>query len=156
MSERPEPAGRTILVIQGHPDAGGGHLCHALADAYAQGAGAAGHRVLVVNVATLGFPLVRSQADFLRGAAPAELAEARGALLEAEHVALFWAWRACARCAPPCWDRSRARAPAGARAGSRPCAPWAPRHGKGLSASRHAAKSLPMRWKIRGVMTPFS
>ena len=27
-----------ILVIQGHPDAGARHLCHALADAYAEGA----------------------------------------------------------------------------------------------------------------------
>ena len=26
-----------IIIIQGHPDAAGGHLCHALAEAYALG-----------------------------------------------------------------------------------------------------------------------
>ena len=37
---------RRILLIQGHPDAGAPHLCHALADAYAAGA-AEGVRGLV-------------------------------------------------------------------------------------------------------------
>ncbi|MEP9347352.1 NAD(P)H-dependent oxidoreductase [Xanthobacter sp. KR7-225] len=90
MSEKPEPSSNTVLVIQGHPDPEGGHLCHALAQAYAEGARKAGHRVIVVDVARLDFPLLRSQEDFLRGEAPAALAEARGALLEARHVALFF------------------------------------------------------------------
>lgn len=85
-----EDAVGTILVIQGHPDPGGGHLCHALAQAYADGARAGGHRVIVIDVAQLDFPLLRSQADFLGGMAPPELAEARGALLEARHVAIFF------------------------------------------------------------------
>jgi putative NADPH-quinone reductase len=29
---------KRIVIIQGHPDPAGGHLCHALADAYAAGA----------------------------------------------------------------------------------------------------------------------
>lgn len=33
---------RRILVIQGHPDAAGGHFCHRLGEAYAEGARAAG------------------------------------------------------------------------------------------------------------------
>lgn len=85
-----EDAAGTILVVQGHPDPGGGHLCHALAQAYADGARGAGHRVIVIDVAHLDFPLLRSQADFLSGVAPPELAEARGALLEARHVAIFF------------------------------------------------------------------
>ena len=36
---------RRILLIQGHPDATRAHLCHALADAYAEGAREAGHLV---------------------------------------------------------------------------------------------------------------
>ncbi|MFP5404050.1 MAG: flavodoxin family protein, partial [Gammaproteobacteria bacterium] len=32
-----------ILLLQGHPDALQTHFCHALADAYAEGAAAAGH-----------------------------------------------------------------------------------------------------------------
>lgn len=89
MSEPQETVG-TILVVQGHPDPAGGHFCHALAQAYADGARAGGHRVIVIDVAQLDFPLLRSQADFLSGDAPLELAEARGALLEARHVAIFF------------------------------------------------------------------
>ena len=29
---------KQIAIIQGHPDPAGAHLCHALADAYAEGA----------------------------------------------------------------------------------------------------------------------
>lgn len=81
---------KTILVIQGHPDPAGGHLCHALADAYAQGAEGAGHRVLRVDVAKLDFPLLRSQDAFTTSALPESLAEAGAALQKAEHVALFF------------------------------------------------------------------
>lgn len=42
-----------ILIIQGHPDAGKPHFCHALADAYANGAKAAGHSVRRISVADL-------------------------------------------------------------------------------------------------------
>lgn len=90
MTDQQEASVGTILVIQGHPDPKGGHLCHALAQAYADGARSAGHRVVVVDVAQLDFPLLRSQADFMHGEAPPELAEARGALLEARHVAIFF------------------------------------------------------------------
>lgn len=43
-----------IAIIQAHPDPGGGHLCHALAQAYADGAHAAGREVRVV--VTMGMP----------------------------------------------------------------------------------------------------
>ncbi|HEY3636489.1 MAG TPA: flavodoxin family protein, partial [Caldimonas sp.] len=46
-------------------------LCHALADAYAEGASAQAHGVGRVNVAALDFPLLRGMADWDRGAAPA-------------------------------------------------------------------------------------
>ncbi|QRG05517.1 NAD(P)H-dependent oxidoreductase [Xanthobacter dioxanivorans] len=80
----------TILILQGHPDPDGGHLCHALADAYSAGAEKAGHRVLRVEVSRLVFPLLRTQQDFQQGPAPQSLAGARAALVEAEHVVLFF------------------------------------------------------------------
>lgn len=52
---------RRIALIQAHPDAAGGHLCHALAQAYADGAARAGHEVRVIDVAHLDFPLLRSR-----------------------------------------------------------------------------------------------
>lgn len=55
---------RRIAIIQGHPDTAGHHLLHAMADAYADAAVAAGHEVRRIDVAKLDFPLLRTQEDF--------------------------------------------------------------------------------------------
>jgi len=52
-----------ITIIEGHPDPAGNRFCHALAEAYAQGARAAGLEVRRIDVARLGFPLLRTQAS---------------------------------------------------------------------------------------------
>lgn len=82
--------GRTILVLQGHPDPSGGHLCHALADAYVRGAVEAGHGVVRFDLARLQVPLLRTQADFEHGGPPPELDELRAAVLDAGHLVLFF------------------------------------------------------------------
>lgn len=81
---------RRILVVQGHPDPAGGHFCHALAEAYRQGAESAGHTVTVVDVARLEFPLLRTQEDFARGALPETLRAAQEALGRADHLVLIY------------------------------------------------------------------
>jgi putative NADPH-quinone reductase len=82
--------GKRILLIQGHPDAGERHLCHALGDAYAGGATAAGHEVRRVEVASLDFPLLRSQHAWERGSLPPTLAEAQNAIKWCEHMVLIF------------------------------------------------------------------
>lgn len=79
-----------VAIIQGHPDPGGGHLCHALADAYAQGAATAGHEVALIELARLDFPLLRTQQEFERGQLPEMLAPARDAIVAARHVVLVF------------------------------------------------------------------
>lgn len=81
---------KRILLIQGHPDATGPHLCHALASAYCDGAQAAGHTVRQVYVAQLDFPLLRSQKDFETGVVPASLKPVQDDLLWAEHLVIFF------------------------------------------------------------------
>lgn len=81
---------RRILLIQGHPDPAGGHLCHALADAYAQGASDAGHEVRRCDVAQLDFPLLRSQAEWRDGLVPTALAPAQQDLLWAQHIVILF------------------------------------------------------------------
>ncbi|MDH4052477.1 MAG: NAD(P)H-dependent oxidoreductase [Rubrivivax sp.] len=82
-----------ILVVQGHPDPAGGHLCHALADAYVQGARQRGHAVRRVEVAQLDFPLLRSQHDWQHGSVPEALAPVQQDLVWARHlVMLFPLW----------------------------------------------------------------
>jgi putative NADPH-quinone reductase len=84
---------KRIAIIQGHPDPTNRHLLHALADAYAEGAGLAGHEVRRVEVAKLEFPLLRSQTDFETGAIPPALVQAREDMRWADHwVFLFPLW----------------------------------------------------------------
>lgn len=77
-----------ILLIQGHPDTLQPHLCHALADAYAEGATVAGHEVRRIDVAALDFPLLRSPANWEQGSVPPSLAAAQDDILWAGHVVL--------------------------------------------------------------------
>ena len=84
---------RRIAIIQGHPDPAGHHLLNAMADAYGEGAIAAGHEVRRVEVATLEFPLLRTQVDFETGAIPPAQLQARDDMRRAEHwVFLFPLW----------------------------------------------------------------
>jgi putative NADPH-quinone reductase len=79
-----------ILLVQGHPDAAGGHLCHALAQAYGEGARAASHEVRTLDVAQLDFPLLRSQHEWQHGALPPALAPAQEAIRWADHLVFFF------------------------------------------------------------------
>jgi putative NADPH-quinone reductase len=83
-------SGQRIVLIQGHPDASASHLCHALAQAYADGARAAGHEVRLVEVARLDFPLLRSQHEWEHGPLPAALQSAQDDIAWAQHVVLFF------------------------------------------------------------------
>lgn len=81
---------RNILLIQGHPDASAAHLCHALADAYAQGAAGAGHAVRRATVAQVAFPLLASQAEWESGELPPALQAAQDDIRWANHIVLFF------------------------------------------------------------------
>jgi putative NADPH-quinone reductase len=84
---------KRIVIIQGHPDSSGHHLLHALSDAYAEGATAAGHDVRGIEVAKLDFPLLRTQVEFETGALPPALVQPRDDMRWAEHwVFLFPLW----------------------------------------------------------------
>ncbi len=79
-----------ILVIQGHPDPAGGHLCHALAQAYADAAGAGGHQVQAVTPATLDFPLLANAHEWEEGEVPPALAPVQRLIAEAQHIVIFY------------------------------------------------------------------
>lgn len=81
---------KQIAIIQGHPDPAGGHLCHALADAYGEGATAAGHEVVRIEAAQLDFPWLRSQQEFEAGELPESLLPARDAIVRAKHLVIVF------------------------------------------------------------------
>lgn len=81
---------KATVIIQGHPDPGARHLCHALADAYAEGATSAGHEVSRIELAQLEFPLLRTQQDFEAGQLPSALIPARNAITSAGHIVIIF------------------------------------------------------------------
>ena len=68
---------KSIVVIQGHPDPDGGHLCNALVDEYIRGAEHAGHRIELINVATLAFPLLRTKKEYESGTPPEAICQSQ-------------------------------------------------------------------------------
>ncbi|HEV7370071.1 NAD(P)H-dependent oxidoreductase [Arenibaculum sp.] len=79
-----------IVIVQGHPTPGGGHYCHALADAYAEGAAAAGHELRRIEVAELDFPLLRSRQEWEAGTPPPAIAQAQDAIGWAGHLVIVY------------------------------------------------------------------
>jgi putative NADPH-quinone reductase len=79
-----------VAIIQGHPTSDSRHFCHALADAYAQGAAEGGHEIRVVSVADLDFPLLRSKSDWESALPPPTIAEAQRTLVWAEHLVIVY------------------------------------------------------------------
>ncbi len=81
---------RRILILQGHPDSGTPHLCHALADAYAEGAQESGHEVRRLDMAAIDFPLLRSQHAWEHEPVPSSLEPAQQDIRWAEHLVLLF------------------------------------------------------------------
>lgn len=81
---------KRILLIQGHPDLSERHLCHALEDAYANAATAAGYEIRRIHVGAIDFPLLKSQSDWEKGAVPANLVQAQADIKWSEHMVLFF------------------------------------------------------------------
>jgi putative NADPH-quinone reductase len=81
---------RRIVIIQGHPDPEAAHFCHALADAYASGAGEAGSEVRRIEVAKLQFPYLRTLAEFETGKPPQAIVDAQAAIAWAEHLVIVY------------------------------------------------------------------
>ncbi len=79
-----------VLVLEGHPDASKRHLGHALADAYAAGAEAAGHTVRRIDIARLAVRPLTTEEEFTHQKRPPAIAEAQEAIHWAEHVVLVF------------------------------------------------------------------
>lgn len=77
-----------ILILDGHPDPRPERLGHALAEAYAQGARAAGHEVKVVRIAELALPNLTT-AEAFTGPPPAAVVGLQADIRGAQHLAIF-------------------------------------------------------------------
>jgi len=79
-----------VLIIDGHPDKDRGRLCHALADAYAEGARATGKEVRLLTVAEAEFPILRTAQNFATAPEAAAVLGARDDIAWADHLVLVF------------------------------------------------------------------
>jgi putative NADPH-quinone reductase len=80
---------RAVCIIQGHPHGAGKHLCHSIADAYADGAKAARAEVRRIDLGSMVIPMLRDPADFL-SAPPDAIAAAQDAIRESRHIVVVY------------------------------------------------------------------
>jgi putative NADPH-quinone reductase len=82
-----------ILILNGHPDPASKGLCHAIAEAYAEGAREGGHAVSRLDVARLEFGFLRTQDAFEHEPPPPDIVRAQEAVKSATHlVVIFPLW----------------------------------------------------------------
>lgn len=81
---------RRIVIIQGHPDPAGGHYCHALAQAYADGARSGGHEVRLMSAGSLDVPYVRDQAQWREPATEPGVLAAQADVAWADHLVIIY------------------------------------------------------------------
>ena len=79
----------SIAIVQGHPDNSKPHFCHALAEAYREGAVQGGHQPGIINVTELDFPLLRSREEW-KGELPDGLVESVDLIKQADHLVFFY------------------------------------------------------------------
>ncbi|TVR10086.1 MAG: flavodoxin family protein [Salinarimonadaceae bacterium] len=79
-----------IAIIQGHPDPEGGHFCHALAQAYAEGAQSAGHQATILDPATMALPYIRNQAQWRAPPEDPAVLGAQAIVGEADHLVIVY------------------------------------------------------------------
>ncbi len=81
---------KNIVIIQGHPDTRAIHFCHALADAYAEGAQSAGHEVRRIAVAGVDFPLLRSREEWESDAVEVGIRASQMDIAWADHLVIIY------------------------------------------------------------------
>jgi putative NADPH-quinone reductase len=81
---------RRILILDGHPDPDEGRFVHALAAAYREGAEAGKHEVIMIRLADVEFPLLRTQAEYEKGDVSDAVRRCQDAMDWATHVVILY------------------------------------------------------------------
>ncbi len=81
---------KRIAIIQGHPDSAPNRFCRQFANAYANSARKAGHKVETIDVANLNFSLLREKEDYETGKPPRGVRKAQRVIRDADHLVLIF------------------------------------------------------------------
>lgn len=79
-----------ILIIDGHPDPVRARFCHAMVDAYVDGAMSAGKETRLITVAELPCEMLRTAAEFAAPPNSAHIVSAQADITWADHVVLVF------------------------------------------------------------------
>lgn len=79
-----------ILIIDGHPDPARARFCHALADAYIDGAMSAGKETRLITVAELSLEVLRTAAEFAAPPTSTQIVSAQADIAWADHLVLVF------------------------------------------------------------------
>lgn len=80
---------KRICLVQGHPDARGGRLCHALEGAYAEGARLGGHALERLDVAAIETPFLQD-AEAFRSPPTGDILRAQKMIADADHTVFIY------------------------------------------------------------------
>ena len=81
---------RNIVVIDGHPDPSAERYCHALAEAYVEGARAGGHSASRIALADLDVAVLRTAEDWRSGEPAPDIRDVQQAIAAADHVVIVY------------------------------------------------------------------
>jgi putative NADPH-quinone reductase len=81
---------RKVLIIDGHPDPARAHFCHALADAYVEGAMGSGKETRLISVAEAPIEILRTASDFAAAPTSAQVLSAQADIVWADHLVLVF------------------------------------------------------------------
>jgi len=79
-----------VLIIQGHPDGRKQHYCHAIANAYKNGARNSNYDVKVINIALLDYPLLHTQEEFENGELTDDVKQSQQSIRWADHIVIIY------------------------------------------------------------------
>ena len=81
-----------IVIIQGHPDPNQNHQDHSLIENYIKGAESQNHKVELINIANLDFPLLRTSESWKKGKSdtPKQLVPIQDAIANSDHIVLIY------------------------------------------------------------------
>ena len=81
---------KTITIINGHPDGSSERFCSALAQAYADGASSAGHKIHRLDIAKMEFPILCTAEDQKNGTPVESIVTAQNAIMDCDHLVIIY------------------------------------------------------------------
>ncbi len=81
---------KNIAIVQGHPDRDQKHYCHALANAYAEGATAKGHAIKFLDAASITVPFLQNQLEFNNQDLDPKIETIQTAIRWADHLLIVY------------------------------------------------------------------